>query len=140
MPGFRSLDAGEAVEFEAKRTERGWEATNVTGPSDSNCKGSRVHPLGKKRWQKIRYKHLQTRLLERHMRRCFNCGRYGNHTAGKCPLGPMDKVCYNCHARDHLVANCPIKQVAPPPPTQRKCTFVRINANISFAEKMTAAK
>jgi len=95
MPGFRSLDAGEHVHVECKRTQRGWEATNVTAVDEANMlRGSRVHPLGKKKFAKIR---------------CFNCGRYGNHVAGKCPVGPLDKCCYFCHSKDHLIAACPQK-------------------------------
>lgn len=33
MTGFRSLAQEEAVEFECKLTERGLEATRVTGPN-----------------------------------------------------------------------------------------------------------
>jgi len=96
MPGFRSLDAGEHVQVECKRTQRGWEATRVTAVDEAaTLRGSRVHPLGKKKFAKIR---------------CFNCGRYGNHVAGKCPVGPLDKCCYFCHSKDHLIAACPQKQ------------------------------
>ena len=55
MPGFRSLESGEAVEFRSKESERGWEATVVTGPGSGDCKGSTVRPLGKKKFKKIRY-------------------------------------------------------------------------------------
>ena len=54
MPGFRSLEAGEAVEFKAKQSERGWEATLASGPESADCKGSTVRPLGKKKHKKIR--------------------------------------------------------------------------------------
>ena len=113
MPGFRSLDAGEQVSVECKRTQRGWEATLVTAAGDDvTLRGSRVHPLGKKKFAKIR---------------CFNCGRYGNHVAGKCPVGHMDKCCYYCHATDHLIAACPQrttqgdevnKEAEQPPPAE----------------------
>jgi len=92
MPGFRSLEAGESVEFRARSSERGREALTVSGPAAVDCKGSTVRPLGKKRSKKIR---------------CFNCGEYGNHVAAKCKIGPVDKVCYECKSSEHLVGDCP---------------------------------
>lgn len=81
MPGFRSLDEGEEVEFLAEETTRGWEATFVTGSAGSPIKGSKVRPIGKKKNKKIR---------------CFNCGQYGTHIASKCNQGPLPKSCYHC--------------------------------------------
>jgi len=119
MPGFRSLDAGEAVEFTCKRTNRGWEATHVAGPTESNCKGSCVHPLGKKRFQKIR---------------CFNCGRYGTHVAHKCPIGPLDKCCYQCHATDHLIATCPLRTTSSSSPDS---SYQKADAASKLVDKPT---
>lgn len=43
--------------------------------------------------------------------RCYKCGIYGNHKAAKCRVEVEgEKMCYGCHATDHLVANCPVKQ------------------------------
>lgn len=54
MPGFRSLDAGERVDFLCHETERGLEATLVTGLGGADCKGSSVRPLGKKKFRRVR--------------------------------------------------------------------------------------
>lgn len=54
MPGFRSLDMGEKVEFTCKKSQRGWEATKVVGADENGLKGSSVHPLGAKKQKKIR--------------------------------------------------------------------------------------
>jgi len=95
--GFRSIEAGAVVEFKASRTQRGMEATYCGGPANTEVTGSSVHPLGKKKNQQLR---------------CFNCGRYANHVAAKCPVGPIDKCCYHCRGTDHLFANCPNKTPA----------------------------
>lgn len=56
MPGFRSLGDEEEVEFECKESDKGLEATLVTGPSGNECKGSHRRPLSaKKKVKKIRY-------------------------------------------------------------------------------------
>ncbi len=55
MPGFRSLAEGEEVEFESKPSDKGVEATFVSGPSGNDCKGSDRRPLGKKKFKKLRY-------------------------------------------------------------------------------------
>jgi len=83
------------VEFFDKQTDRGYEATIVTGLGGLHCKGSSVRPLGKKKFRRIR---------------CFNCGQYGNHVAAKCRLGTLPKCCYHCHGTDHLIADCPTRQ------------------------------
>lgn len=54
MPGFRSLGDEEEVEFECKESEKGLEATRVSGPSSVDCQGSHRRPLSKKRFRKIR--------------------------------------------------------------------------------------
>lgn len=40
MPGFRSLREGERVEVWYKKSEKGLEAVQVSGPDGSNCVGS----------------------------------------------------------------------------------------------------
>ncbi|XP_026470968.1 protein lin-28 homolog [Ctenocephalides felis] len=94
MSGFRSLGDEEEVEFECQASERGIEATHVSGPSNKDCLGSNKKPSTKKRFRKIR---------------CYNCGEFANHIAAKCALGPQPKRCHSCRSLDHLVANCPVK-------------------------------
>ncbi|XP_063379212.1 protein lin-28 homolog [Cydia fagiglandana] len=94
MPGFRSLGDEEAVEFECKESDKGLEATRVSGPSAVDCQGSHRRPLSKKRFRKIR---------------CYNCGEFANHIAAKCNIDPQPKRCHNCKSEDHLIADCPIK-------------------------------
>lgn len=60
MPGFRSLGDEEAVEFECKESDKGLEATRVSGPSAVDCQGSHRRPMSKKRFRKIRYLHKFT--------------------------------------------------------------------------------
>jgi len=57
MEGFRSLAEGEAVEFEAKPSDKGLEATFVCGPDGTDCKGSERRPVGKRKSRKIRFLH-----------------------------------------------------------------------------------
>ncbi|KAG0421777.1 hypothetical protein HPB47_002371, partial [Ixodes persulcatus] len=54
MAGFRSLGDEEEVEFECKTSDKGVEATSVSGPENSDCKGSHRRPMSKKRFRKIR--------------------------------------------------------------------------------------
>lgn len=56
MGGFRSLGDDEIVEFEFKESDKGIEATLVTGPDGNDCKGSHRRPATKKKVKKIRYK------------------------------------------------------------------------------------
>lgn len=44
MSGFRSLGEQEEVEFECQRTERGLEATRVSGKLGESCHGSTYRP------------------------------------------------------------------------------------------------
>ncbi|XP_021003577.1 protein lin-28 homolog isoform X2 [Parasteatoda tepidariorum] len=97
MPGFRSLGDEEVVEFEYKSSDKGLEATFVTGPEGENCKGSHRRPTSKKRFRKIR---------------CYNCGEFANHIAAKCSMGPQPKRCHHCKSVDHLIADCPSKEEA----------------------------
>ncbi|GIY42930.1 protein lin-28 homolog [Caerostris extrusa] len=92
MSGFRSLGDEEEVEFDCKVSDKGLEATVVTGPQSSDCKGSHRRPMSKKRFRKIR---------------CYNCGEFANHIAAKCNLGPQPKRCHSCKSDDHLIADCP---------------------------------
>ncbi|KAH7947887.1 hypothetical protein HPB52_016523 [Rhipicephalus sanguineus] len=60
MSGFRSLGDDEEVEFECKASDKGVEATAVSGPEGGDCKGSHRRPMSKKRFRKIRdFKKLQ---------------------------------------------------------------------------------
>lgn len=54
MSGFRSLGDNEEVEFEYQTSDKGLEATRVTGPQRSDCHGSHRRPASKKRYRKIR--------------------------------------------------------------------------------------
>ncbi|XP_068200446.1 protein lin-28 homolog [Palaemon carinicauda] len=92
MSGFRSLGDEEVVEFQCKSSDKGLEATMVTGPSGSECRGSHRRPMSKKRFRKIR---------------CYNCGEFANHLAAKCSMGPQPKRCHYCKSEDHLIADCP---------------------------------
>ncbi|XP_025829491.1 protein lin-28 homolog [Agrilus planipennis] len=94
MQGFRSLGDDEEVDFECKVSDKGLEATRVTGVNGSECRGSHRRPVSKKRFRKIR---------------CYNCGEFANHIAAKCSLGPQPKRCHNCKSEDHLVADCPFR-------------------------------
>ncbi|KAM7356816.1 protein lin-28 homolog [Cochliomyia hominivorax] len=95
MSGFRSLGEQENVEFECHLTERGLEATRVSGRQGTDCHGSTFRPRTKKRHRRVR---------------CYNCGEFANHIASKCHLGPQPKRCHLCKQDDHLFANCPTKQ------------------------------
>ncbi|UYV80883.1 LIN28B [Cordylochernes scorpioides] len=53
MAGFRSLGDEEDVEFECKVSDKGLEATAVSGPEGQDCKGSHRRPMSKKRFRKI---------------------------------------------------------------------------------------
>ncbi|XP_042867473.1 protein lin-28 homolog isoform X1 [Penaeus japonicus] len=92
MSGFRSLGDEEQVEFECKVSDKGLEATVVTGPQGADCRGSHRRPMSKKRYRKIR---------------CYNCGEFANHIAAKCMMGPQPKRCHYCKSEDHLIADCP---------------------------------
>ncbi|XP_014292500.1 protein lin-28 homolog, partial [Halyomorpha halys] len=98
MTGFRSLGDDEEVEFECKTSEKGLEATLVTGPEGSDCAGSHRRPQARKRFRKIR---------------CYNCGEFANHIAAKCSLGPQPKRCHSCKSEDHLIADCPTRKPRP---------------------------
>lgn len=95
MGGFRSLGENELVEFECKKSAKGWEATRVSGPSEQECQGSTFKPKPKKRFRKVR---------------CYNCGEFANHLANECTeVTKLPKRCHHCKKEDHLVADCPEK-------------------------------
>lgn len=96
MSGFRSLGEMEEVEYECKLTERGLEATRVSGRHGKDCHGStfKPHKQMKKRTRRIR---------------CYNCGEFADHIASKCDLAPQPKRCHNCKKEDHLFINCPYR-------------------------------
>ncbi|XP_046393437.1 protein lin-28 homolog A [Ischnura elegans] len=95
MSGFRSLGDEEEVEFACKTSEKGLEATVVTGPGGADCHGSHRRPMTKKRFRKIR---------------CYNCGEFANHVAAKCTMGPQPKRCHHCKSESHLIAECTLRK------------------------------
>lgn len=54
MAGFRSLGENEVVDFQSKYTDKGVEATVVTGPDKKNLEGSKIRGTSKKRFRKTR--------------------------------------------------------------------------------------
>ncbi|XP_015788739.1 putative uncharacterized protein DDB_G0272516 isoform X1 [Tetranychus urticae] len=96
MNGFRSLGDEEEVEFECKVSDKGLEATLVTGVEGLECKGSHRRPISRKKFKKVR---------------CYNCGEFANHIAAKCNMGPQPKKCHHCKAVDHLIADCPVSKL-----------------------------
>lgn len=54
MAGFRSLGENEIVEFKSVSTDKGLEATLVTGPDKKSLEGSSVRGNTKKRFRKTR--------------------------------------------------------------------------------------
>lgn len=54
MTGFRSLGEDEVVDFKSMNTEKGVEATLVTGPDRKNLEGSKIRGNSKKRYRKTR--------------------------------------------------------------------------------------
>ncbi|XP_067613573.1 protein lin-28 homolog [Eurosta solidaginis] len=93
MSGFRSLGEQEEVEFECQLTERGLEATRVSGKKGLDCTGSTFRPHTKKR-RRVR---------------CYNCGKFANHIASMCPQEPQPKRCHLCKAETHFFADCPTR-------------------------------
>ncbi|XP_060868061.1 protein lin-28 homolog [Metopolophium dirhodum] len=85
--GFRSLRENEHVEFTCHESDKGLEATLVTGPRGQYCKGSKKAFPQKKL-------------------RCYNCGDFANHIAAKCTLSPQPKRCHSCKDPNHLIADC----------------------------------
>ncbi|CAB1429025.1 unnamed protein product [Pleuronectes platessa] len=108
MEGFRSLKEGEDVEFTFKKSSKGLESQQVTGPEGIHCLGSERRPKGKK---------LQKRRSKGD--RCYNCGGLDHH-AKECKLPPQPKKCHFCQSIDHMVANCPIKAQQSSPGSQGK--------------------
>ena len=77
--GFRSLGLGEEVQFQAKRTDKGWEAVTVKGLEGLPIQGT--DKLSVRRMKK---------------KRCFNCGNITRHLAADCPHPPLPKRCHHC--------------------------------------------
>ncbi|XP_031619521.1 protein lin-28 homolog [Contarinia nasturtii] len=90
MTGFRSLGENEIVDFKSKPTDKGVEATLVTGPDNKQLEGSKIHEKSKKRFRKSR---------------CYNCGKFTNHLAAHC-TETQTKRCHYCQSSEHLMANC----------------------------------
>ncbi|KAI9524023.1 hypothetical protein NQZ68_020984 [Dissostichus eleginoides] len=146
MEGFRSLKEGEAVDFSFKKSSKGLESQQVTGPDGIHCVGSERRPKGKK-VQKRRSKGDSDGLdldtgpnghtdpsaaapFKRHLllqwwqgvrsgTECYNCGDLDHH-AKECKLPPQPKKCHFCQSIDHMVANCPIKALQSSPGSQGK--------------------
>lgn len=55
MGGFRSLGENEVVDFEAKDSDKGVEATFVIGPNSSDLHGSAKNRNRTKRFRKTRW-------------------------------------------------------------------------------------
>lgn len=72
MDGFRSLGDEEEVEFECKPSDKGLEATLVTGIEGLTCKGSHRRPLSKKKFKKIRWELRDIREIFRDNRYIFD--------------------------------------------------------------------
>lgn len=51
MPGFRSLNDGEIIQFTVRLGKIGLEAENVTGV-DGPIQGHTIRPVGKKNYEK----------------------------------------------------------------------------------------
>ncbi|XP_062395736.1 protein lin-28 homolog B-like [Sardina pilchardus] len=102
MEGFRSLKEGEAVEFSFKKSSKGLESVQVTGPAGAHCVGSERRPKGK------------TVLYKRKPKgdRCYNCGGLDHH-AKECSLPPQPKKCHYCQSMSHMVAQCPHRASMP---------------------------
>ncbi|CAL8396901.1 protein lin-28 homolog A [Gadus morhua] len=95
MEGFRSLKEGEAVEFSFKKSSKGLESLQVSGPNGGPCLGSDRRPKGA---QKRRSRG----------ERCYNCGEPDHH-AKECQLPPQPKKCHFCQSFAHMVASCPLR-------------------------------
>lgn len=54
MNGFRNLAEGEEVEMETKYADKGAEATIVTGPGGTECRGSHRQPRKPMKSKRIR--------------------------------------------------------------------------------------
>ncbi|XP_041963655.1 protein lin-28 homolog A isoform X1 [Alosa sapidissima] len=108
MEGFRSLKEGEAVEFTFKKSSKGLESVQVTGPGGAPCVGSERRPKGKS-VHKRRSKGD----------RCYNCGGLDHH-AKECKLPPQPKKCHFCQSIAHMVANCPVKAQQSSPSSRGK--------------------
>ena len=73
--GFRSLVAGQEVQFTVTRRAKGWEAREVRLVEGDTKTGAQ------RRNKKMR---------------CFNCGNITRHQAAECPKPPLPKRCHNC--------------------------------------------
>ncbi|EFX79498.1 hypothetical protein DAPPUDRAFT_52316, partial [Daphnia pulex] len=104
MNGFRNLAEGEEVEMETKDADKGAEATVVTGPGGTECRGSHRQARKPTKTKRIRLNKLFV-----HIQRCYNCGAVGSHIAPKCTVGPQPKRCHQCKSEDHLISDCPNK-------------------------------
>ncbi|CAH1368884.1 hypothetical protein MTP99_010383 [Tenebrio molitor] len=124
MSGFRSLGDDEEVEFECQVSDKGLEATKVSGPQNTDCRGSHRRPASKKRFRKIR---------------CYNCGEFANHIAAKCTMGPQPKRCHNCKSEDHLIADCPTR-VERPQKSEQQSSEHNGNGEAAAATSEAAAK
>ena len=72
--GFRSLADGEKVEFVAKQSDRGRQATFVCGPGGRSCRGAR---------------RFIPRILQKDIK-CVHCGRFANRTVQRPPQEPTE--------------------------------------------------
>uniref|UniRef100_A0A8C4QC49 Lin-28 homolog A (C. elegans) n=1 Tax=Eptatretus burgeri TaxID=7764 RepID=A0A8C4QC49_EPTBU len=80
-----------------RRSPKGLEALQVTGPGGGACKGQGRTPRQASR--------------KRGQDRCFNCGGLEHH-AKQCQLPPQPKRCHACHSAGHMIAACPLRQAS----------------------------
>ena len=93
--GFRSLADGEKVEYFARQTDRGVQATFVCGPAGRNCRGRR---------------RFTSQISQRNVI-CKNCGEFANGAVKYLPRRPM-KACFSGNSNSHPNAGGPPKIVS----------------------------
>ena len=93
--GFRSLADGEKVEYFARQTDRGVQATFVCGPAGRDCRGRR---------------RFTSQISQRNVI-CKNCGEFANRAVKYPPRRPM-KACFSGNSNSHPNADGPPKIVS----------------------------
>ena len=93
--GFRSLADGERVEYLARQTDRGMQATFVCGPAGRNCRGRR---------------RFTSQISQRNVI-CKNCGEFANRAVKYPPRRPI-KACFSGNSNSHPNADGPPKIVS----------------------------
>lgn len=70
MPGFRSLDDDEEIQFTVRLGRRGLEAENVTGIRGKKIRGHSIRPLATKHGEKDIFRYLFS-LIRIHFKNTF---------------------------------------------------------------------